>query len=47
MNFDVSPIRHGDLNPGKFPGGAQSAWIQFKGSKLLFDLETLCMLSEI
>ena len=28
-------------------GGAQSARIQFKGSKLLFDLETLYMLSEI
>ena len=32
------------LDPGV---GAQSARIQFKGSKLLFDLETLCMLSEI
>ena len=28
-------------------GGAQSAHTQFKGSKLLFDLETLCVLSEI
>ena len=28
-------------------GGAQSARIQFKGSKLLLNLETLYMLSEI
>ena len=28
------------------PRGAKSAHTQFKGSKLLFDLETLCMLSE-
>ena len=28
-------------------GGAQSARIQFKGSRLLFDLEALSMLSEI
>ena len=28
-------------------GGAQSAHTQFKGSKWLFDLKTLCVLSEI
>ena len=35
------------INPISPGGGAQSAHTQFKGSKLLFDLETLCMLSEV
>ena len=42
-----NPISLGVLGPGNTPGGAQSAHTQFKGSKLLFDLETLCVLSEI
>ena len=39
------------LNPGIWilvnSRGTQRARIQFKGSELLFDLETLCVLSEI
>ena len=44
----LNPISPGVLGPGNTPGGgAQSAHTQFKGSKLLFDLETLFVLSEI
>ena len=43
----LNPISPGVLGPGNTPGGAQSAHTQFKGSKLLFDLETWCVLSEI
>ena len=44
----LNPISPGVLGPGNTPGGgAQSAHTQFKGSKLLFDLETLCVLSAI
>ena len=42
-----NPISPGVLGPGNTPGGAQSAHSQVKGSQLLFDLETLGMLSEI
>ena len=44
--LSFNPISPGVLGPGNTPGGAQSAHTQFKGFKLLFDLETLCMLSE-
>ena len=42
-----NPISPGALGPDNTPEEAQSARIQFKGSKLLFCLETLYMLSEI
>ena len=45
--ISLNPISPGVLGPGNTQGGAQSAHTQFKGSKLLFDLETLCVLSEI
>ena len=47
----INPISPGVRGPGDTGGGggdvAQSALIQFKGSKLLFDLETLRIFSEI
>ena len=39
----LKPIWHGLLEPDSFMGGVQIALIQFKGYKLLFDLEILCM----
>ena len=44
-----NPICHGPPGPDRFMGGggAQRARIEFKGSRLFFDLENLCMHSGI
>jgi len=43
LDEHLNPICHGLLGPDRFMGGAQSAHVQFKGSKLLSDIEILCM----